>query len=396
MDKISNLSDPILCHILSFLPIHLSARTSVVAKRWRYVWTYVPDLRLIDEGFFQNKMDFPDMVDRFLLLHNCSIDTFTVRLTDDYVADNRIQAWVTAAVARDVRVLSLFVIYRVRLPQCCFECKTLVEMTLEDCSIESEAGEVCLPGLKKLRLLWNCYVNDESLPNLLSGCPALEDLLIETDWCVEKNCCYVRSPTIKSLVLRFVLPCIPEYHDCQHKLLLDTPAVQYLEIHDCFSQSQIIVPQNLSSLVEGQVCFSWDLFFELLDSTFSIGTTKFHNLIKLEIEADWYILLTELLQSAYNLESLTVLKVKDELKRWREPKQLPKCLLSSLKYVVIHGFEGGDDELNMIRYILRHAKVLQRMDINSVSHGEDAKILEQVSYSSRASQMCRLTFVSDV
>ncbi|XP_073136753.1 F-box/FBD/LRR-repeat protein At5g56570-like [Henckelia pumila] len=135
---------------------------------------------------------------------------------------------------------------------------------------------------------------------------------------------------------------------------------------------------------------------KLLDSTFSIGTTKFHNLIKLEIEADWYILLTELLQSAYNLESLTVLKVKDELKRWREPKQLPKCLLSSLKYVVIHGFEGGDDELNMIRYILRHAKVLQRMDINSVSHGEDAKILEQVSYSSRASQMCRLTFVSDV
>lgn len=47
MDRINGLSDDIICHILSFLPIKESALTSVLSKRWRKLFAFTPNL-LID------------------------------------------------------------------------------------------------------------------------------------------------------------------------------------------------------------------------------------------------------------------------------------------------------------------------------------------------------------
>ncbi|XP_059661021.1 putative F-box/FBD/LRR-repeat protein At4g03220 [Cornus florida] len=43
-DRISNLPDVILHHILFLLPIKSIAQTSVLSKRWRYLWSSFPDL----------------------------------------------------------------------------------------------------------------------------------------------------------------------------------------------------------------------------------------------------------------------------------------------------------------------------------------------------------------
>ncbi|PNX99113.1 F-box/LRR-repeat protein, partial [Trifolium pratense] len=37
-DRISELPDPILSHILSFIPTKLAATTSILSKRWKSVW----------------------------------------------------------------------------------------------------------------------------------------------------------------------------------------------------------------------------------------------------------------------------------------------------------------------------------------------------------------------
>ncbi|XP_021729137.1 F-box/LRR-repeat protein At3g26922-like [Chenopodium quinoa] len=44
VDRIGDLPDDVLLHLLSFVDMKSAGRTSLVSKRWRYVWTYLLDL----------------------------------------------------------------------------------------------------------------------------------------------------------------------------------------------------------------------------------------------------------------------------------------------------------------------------------------------------------------
>ncbi|RHN45150.1 putative F-box domain-containing protein [Medicago truncatula] len=46
VDRISNLPDDILIHILSSFPTKQAFVTSILSKRWKHLWCYVPDVEL--------------------------------------------------------------------------------------------------------------------------------------------------------------------------------------------------------------------------------------------------------------------------------------------------------------------------------------------------------------
>ncbi|CAI8609651.1 unnamed protein product [Vicia faba] len=48
LDKLSDFSDSILIHILSFLNTKDSVQTSILSKRWNHVWKYIPLLTFIE------------------------------------------------------------------------------------------------------------------------------------------------------------------------------------------------------------------------------------------------------------------------------------------------------------------------------------------------------------
>ncbi|KAM1311308.1 hypothetical protein ACFX2H_007767 [Malus domestica] len=43
-DRISELPDAVLCHILSFVPTKYAARTSILSTGWKDKWVSVPNL----------------------------------------------------------------------------------------------------------------------------------------------------------------------------------------------------------------------------------------------------------------------------------------------------------------------------------------------------------------
>ncbi|XP_056689122.1 F-box/FBD/LRR-repeat protein At3g52680 isoform X2 [Spinacia oleracea] len=51
VDLISGLPDDILVYLLSFLEMKTAARTSLLSKRWSYIWTYLVHLDFDDPGF---------------------------------------------------------------------------------------------------------------------------------------------------------------------------------------------------------------------------------------------------------------------------------------------------------------------------------------------------------
>ncbi|GFP91676.1 putative F-box/FBD/LRR-repeat protein at4g00315, partial [Phtheirospermum japonicum] len=81
----------------------------------------------------------------------------------------------------------------------------------------------------------------------------------------------------------------------------------------------------------------------------------------------------------------------EDLKRWVEPK----CLLSHLGTVTIHQFGSANDEFDMVRYLLKNAKVLRRIEIR-FPKGIDLKVkfdaLQRISSFKRGSEECEVFF----
>ncbi|KAL9145915.1 hypothetical protein ABFS82_13G076100 [Erythranthe guttata] len=82
-------------------------------------------------------------------------------------------------------------------------------------------GAVCLPRLKKISLLGVELEADEALPHLLSGCPVLEELVMDSFTYL--GSCIISSPTMKRLTLNF-----GESSDKFNRLEINSPALGYL------------------------------------------------------------------------------------------------------------------------------------------------------------------------
>ena len=60
IDMISDLPEGVLRYILSLLPTNEAVRTSILAKKWKHLWTYLPafhfeTFRRLNESSFQNQ-----------------------------------------------------------------------------------------------------------------------------------------------------------------------------------------------------------------------------------------------------------------------------------------------------------------------------------------------------
>ncbi|KAL7129588.1 hypothetical protein ABFS83_13G077900 [Erythranthe nasuta] len=238
VDRLNDLPDPLICHILSFLPTKSSVRTSVLGQRWRHLWTYVPNL-----DFSRANEDF---IDKVMSLHRIpDIITFRLKELMAECNGNQIERWLSFAIERNVQNLELYYPPKNVLPQCLFTCQTLVDLRIYMCGTIIVGGTVFLPRLKKLSLIHVRFDADESLPHLLSGCPVLEDLVVESLCLVYFN---ISSPTLKSLCFKSDGY---RFNNIDDRLAINTPALRYLKIDDCLSNH--IETGPLTSLLEADI-----------------------------------------------------------------------------------------------------------------------------------------------
>ncbi|KAL9142598.1 hypothetical protein ABFS82_14G180500 [Erythranthe guttata] len=417
IDRISDLPDSILCHILSFLPTKSSVATAILARRWRFLWAYVTTL----DFQYQNQ----EIIHRVMLQRRAHA-LVTFRLDYDTPCSSyQLETWIAFATARSVERLDLYLQEQDSsdlgdLPPCLFTCKTLVELTLDTCGVIPLNASVYLPRLKKLHLIFVQYEADESLPEMLAGCPVLEELEIELF--DDMVCCDVSSPTVKRLALNF----INERNGGRAgRLEINTPALEYLLINDYFLDH--IKCGVLTSLVEADISLDIDceiLYFrpllrffdklcnvkclelnisnsgEVINPLHSALTTSFRNLTELILDADCRFL-SKFLKAADNLETLILyrhsMKSCKELRGWMEPpQQVPTCLSSHLRIVKFAYLHGRKHDFEIIRYLLRNARVLEMMEISySVCLDSDAKveILEKITRFQRGSTSCEVDFI---
>ncbi|XP_010465875.1 PREDICTED: putative FBD-associated F-box protein At5g56700 [Camelina sativa] len=189
MARISDLSDELLLKILSFLPTKEAVSTSVLSKQWEFLWMWLPELKF---EFTRSKYAcLRDFIAKNLPIHKAPIiESLRLRSIHGAIQPEDLDSWVGTAVSRCVRELSistdLYYTHHlqpfVSLPCSLYSCNSLVTLNLCGRYIFVDVPPtVCLPCLKTLQLEFVAYSHEDSLPLLLSYCPALENLSIDLE-----------------------------------------------------------------------------------------------------------------------------------------------------------------------------------------------------------------------
>uniref|UniRef100_F6HR85 F-box domain-containing protein n=1 Tax=Vitis vinifera TaxID=29760 RepID=F6HR85_VITVI len=260
-DIISNLPDELLCHILSFLPTKFAVGTSILSKRWRYLWASVPILDFDDE-LWLNPSTLVELEERIIMFQNfvdgvlrhsevSCIKKFRLGYRDNNL--DSVYSWICIALERRVQELDLHLLidWGVELPPMFFICKTLVVVKLSCALFLDIPTTVWLPSLKALHLKSVEYSDDDSIQKLLSGCPVLEELVIEREERDNQWVVNVSNPSLKILRIFFFTDGFAhpyEQEDQDYKVVVDAPNLEYLSITDYLSKDYFV--KDLPSLVK--------------------------------------------------------------------------------------------------------------------------------------------------
>ncbi|CDY29185.1 BnaA06g25720D [Brassica napus] len=369
MDRIGSLPEEVLSHILSFLTTKEAAITSILSKRWRNLFTLVPNLD-IDDSVFLNPEEgkrerdgilqsFMDFVDRVLALQgDTPIKKFSLKCKTGIDTD-RVNRWIRT--------------------------NTFLPM-LKTLSFESKWILLC-----------------DDLEVFLSAFPLLEEFyMADIEWPETDES--VSSQSLRKLT---IYACGFEDFQNPMSISFDTPKLVYLEYSDFVAADYPKV--NLPNLAEAVLDFKvslrlgnvWKLVKGLrnVNKLFISAETLevlslccesmpvFNNLKSLHIICDadlgWQAM-PALLRNCPHLETL-ILKgllhhvtdkcgdVCDCISREDKGRSLLSCPVKKLE---IREFQGTVREKEMIRHFLESFPCLDDMEVYANQNGNDPRNVE--------------------
>ncbi|CAL9234390.1 unnamed protein product [Arabidopsis halleri] len=399
MDRISGLSDELLVKILRFLPTKEVVSTSVLSKRWEFLWLWVPKLKFLI-NHFQPDLPVRDFITKNLpLLKPHVIESFHFQCFDKSFQPEDVKRWVGTTISRCVRELiinycdlSSFPGKPVELlPSSLYTCTSLITLKLTGNSIIVDVPRtVCLPSLKTLVLSGVSYSSEDSLRLLLSYCPVLEDLTIHRD----RHDNVITLVIIVPSLLRLSLP-IDGAYSCDGYVIV-TPSLKYFQVlghyREDFSylithmpkveEADLSVEQGIERLFESITSvkrLSLFVYLDIEDESMYHNGIYFNQLehLKLHIYRDnWSKLLVRLLEDSPKLRVLKLVVDDDpdfyeeyEHASWKynDESSVPKCLLDSLEIFEFAGYTRRPEERDFVSYILKHACHLKSSSISHLS-----------------------------
>ncbi|CAL5402809.1 unnamed protein product [Camellia sinensis] len=432
-DRISNLPESILCHILSKLPTKFAAGTAILSTKWNNLFVSIPNPTInIDDSLHLNPhnnttnsnfINFMNHLFTVTLIDVPTIHKLHLQCHHDY-GNSNIDEWVSIALKRNVTGLSLFFNVKstgVSIPSL-FYSTTLVGLLLSQHYGLNVSDLDFLSKIKRLYLDYVGFVDGESLERVVDGCPVLEELFLDGVEFEEIEVLRISSNTIRFLLV----------HNCYHnecEVVMDTPALETIFYND---YAPIYYPLiNFSSLLKAHIDIGpskEQLEEEEEDETSQYGqnvsklVTACSNVdflylsnssisVKLklgDLNGHGWALLPHLLESAPNLEILAFMEVlgflsiQGAMQNFRTLYNIvcvPTCVSSRIHDIFFEEFNGEGDEFDLVKYFLKTAQVMSKMEFSfssSLPLEKQYNTWTKLILMQKGTKTCRVEFTKEV
>ncbi|KAM7461149.1 hypothetical protein LguiA_029270 [Lonicera macranthoides] len=459
IDRISDLPDEILCHILSFLPTKYAAGTSTLSTRWKHLFPFIPKLSLdFDDSLLLHPNKDKDnnlislatfaifiySVMKVVHINDLRVYNFSLKCQRNYdfmnievdYSGSQVASWVDLALCREVRVLTVQVDYKdeddkgfMLFTNQFFYCSTVMWVTIAGRFFLDVPTVFFMPNLISLFLDGVKFRNGEAVQWLIRGCLFLEEFCLKYCEFEELDVLEITSTKLIRLV---IMSC--EW-DEDYEVVLDVPNLEvlryeadniaydypvknlscvreaYIDIGISWGQELAYEPHYYEDIASGFVaaCSNTETLYLSEDSLHAIHWSwesvkpTFCNLTTLKLGNVVYsrwLVLASLLESSPNLEvleftwGLTACEAFPDFVS-RLTKREPQCLSSHLQKVKIEGFTWDGDELNVVEFFLKSAKVLREVEIVSdLSSEEQLNMNKKLSLVPKCSVNCEIVFAS--
>ncbi|EAZ39442.1 hypothetical protein OsJ_23873 [Oryza sativa Japonica Group] len=340
-DQIGRLPDCLLTTILSLLPLDAAARTTALSRRWRSLWPSAP-LRLHDSDLPSRSQYLSAAISGILASHRGDAELLLQPPSEP-----------------------------LPLPPSLLGCHSLRSADLTNCRLPAAAAATAsFPHLHELTLRY-CFASSRALHGLLAGCPALAALSLDRVFgCRSLR---VRSRTLRSLTVSVSLRRRDEVGDeLQDLAVEDGPLLERLLGHDVNWGPSIHVLHAPRLEMLG--------YLGVGIPSLQIGAALFHSMRAVRLAAEFRCLKTLALEMVDPqvkpvvdfLRCFPCLEALYITSHMFEPRSMEtlkcdnmdypiECLNRHLKKVVLAGYEGRRRELQLARFLVSNARVLQVM-----------------------------------
>ncbi|XLT34820.1 FBD-associated F-box protein At4g10400 [Arachis hypogaea] len=434
MDRISNLPDCILLHILSFLPTKTAFFTAVLSRRWTHLCHDLQHFDFNQIQFHNRNQTWSDFSSRKRLFATVNwilsrhkappIRTFRLTCNVDQFDQSTVEWFIRKVFGPNLEELNLQLslvdrsYHRVFISNGVLSCTSLVTLRLNGgITIPSPLSSSCpyhLPSLKTLQL-YNVVTSVGNLEEILSHCTALETLILDSIVLSREGQGQLRIcfPSLKSLHSKSC------FWEPLRLFVIDTPSLKRLDIQVESGFREIRV-RNLHNVEEASINLPWQfpvlkflvklcririlvlrlLVFDCLPDAPPHLIPEFTCLQRLELTVRCFDTryIMDMLQKCPMLKLLAVVfnaspYDKDPLlsRKWEHPVKVPTCLASHLQLIKIKRYFESRDDRDFFAYVLQHGLVLESLDIQ-VDRARAKGFPEELFLFPRSSKACQINF----
>ncbi|KAH1229357.1 putative F-box/FBD/LRR-repeat protein [Glycine max] len=362
-DRLSELPDFVLLHIMNFIYTKDALRTCILSKRWKDLWKHLTTLSFYQSSLFNERrvVNFNKFVSQVLSCRDGSISLINVRLDIfESIGSQLLNRIMKYAVLHNVQQLTMYIPFyygkiSTYLDPIIFSCQSLTYLELHNISCWPPLElpkSLQLPALKTLRLSRVLFTaTDNVCAEPFTTCNLLNTLVLND--CFLHNdakILFISNSNLSSLKLNNL-----KIRDTfQHKVVLSTPNLSSLTVCIFGASSLSIQPLsstcNLSCLEEGTIDIATDISHPVLIGWLQVFTNV--KILTLSYET-----LKLILKDLSNLATMG---------------SQPLCFvrLESLKFVTNRFRVISDEEVNKaVEYLLQNSPLIRVLLSKKLYHG---------------------------